>query len=93
MKTVVRLSTQEEANNFFYLTGFPMPECGCTRTNWDYRANTAYNISDVEFGNVNYWRAIHSKGIDQLEIVSYDDFMKQWNSRLKEVNVSFEVVC
>lgn len=93
MKTVVILSTQEEANNFFDLTGFPMPECECTRTNWDYKANTSYNISDVQFGNVNYYRAIQNKQMDDLKIVSYDDFMKEWNLNLKGFNVSYELVC
>jgi len=76
-KIAVHLKTKEQADTFFKETGFPIPSCGCTRSNWDYKHNTAYHIGREEFGNVRMYqpRANATDTYKDTIILSFEQFM------------------
>ena len=74
MNVAVHLKTKEEANTFFEQTEFLMPSCGCAKTNWDYKHETAYHIGNNEFGNVRMYQSeLYREGT--VRVLTLEEFL------------------
>lgn len=74
MNVAVHLKTKEEADTFFEQTEFPMPSCGCAKTNWDYQHETAYHIGNGEFGNVRMYQSeLYREGT--VRVLTLEEFL------------------
>ena len=73
----IHLETKEKADQFFEITGFGLPTCGCSKTNWDYREETCYDYDKREFGNIRYYQAINNDEPGKYEIISFEEYMEK----------------